>query len=313
MLKSVAVVITGILLGSFGLAGQEPEKAPPSKELIQYVQEAQKAGQNAFQIEQNAVAAGWPTVSVDDAIAYVKSLDKEKSPADSEKKDVASAGNTLGGTPRPATASPAEVSHATADSPAAPAKEAKPGSDPSASPPADGTAGTVPKAGAPVGLDYQIGAGDVLRITVWREPDASPQSTVVLPNGRISMPLLHEIEVAGMTVPQLEQYLTEKLSAFINVPVVSVGIVQMNSKKIYITGKVRKEGPLPYSYQMTVMQALTEAGGVTDFAKKKGIYVLRTENGKQQFMFAFDYAAVLKGKHLESNIVLIPGDMIVVP
>ncbi len=305
MLKLVAVFVS-ILGGSFCLVAQEPDKATPPKELIQYVQEAQKAGQNPFQIEQSAVAAGWPTVTVDDALAYVKSM------RDSDTK-VASAASDPGGTPRPVTTAPAGEAPPTGDSPAAPAKDPKPTPDPSAAAPAtDGTPGT-PKPESLTGPDYQIGAGDVLRITVWHEPDASLQSQVVLPSGRISVPLLHEINVSGMTPPQLEQLLTEKFSAFINVPTVSVGIIAMNSKKIYITGKVKKEGPLQYSYQMTVMQALTEAGGVTDFAKKKGIYVLRTENGKQQFKFDFDYAAVLKGKHLDSNIILIPGDMIVVP
>ena len=84
------------------------------------------------------------------------------------------------------------------------------------------------------------------------------------------------------------------------------------SKKIYLMGKVKREGPLPFTYQMTIMQALSEAGGISDYAKKNKIYVLRSEGGKE-FQIRFDYDAVLKGEHLETNIRLVPGDMIVVP
>ena len=330
MLKSV-VIISAMFFCSVGWSGQEQDKAPP-KELIQYVRDAQKAGQNAAQIQQNAVNAGWPQVTVDGAIAYLKATDKDKAPPESEGKTPATAGSALaaapqspetpgsGGTPPPsAAAKPPADSPAPAATPgdkgAEPAKTepapkgAKSAAEPS-SPPAGGN--PAPLVAANVPDDYQIGAGDILKITVWKEPEASLQSAVVLPSGRISVPLLHEVEVAGLTVPKLEKLLTDRFSSLINSPEVSVIVTGMNSKKIYITGKIKKEGPLPLTYPMTVMQALSEAGGVTEYAKKKGIYVLRTENGKQ-FNLKFDYAAVLKGEHLETNIQLIPGDMIVVP
>jgi polysaccharide export outer membrane protein len=208
--------------------------------------------------------------------------------------------------PNTAAAAPATGSAAPTADPAAAPKETKPGAANAAG--ADASAPHI----ANLSDEYKIGAGDVLKITVWHEPDASLPSAVVLPSGRISVPLLHEVDVAGLTVPQLEKLLTDRFSSLINTPEVSVVVMQMNSKKIYLTGKVKREGPLPYVYEMTVMQALTEAGGVTDFAKKKAIYVLRTENGKQ-FKLPFDYAAVLKGEHLETNRTLVPGDMIVVP
>ena len=263
-----------------------------------------------------------------------------EAPADKSAASAASGAGDAAGTPKPAAAAPAaapdnsDTNKVTAAPPAAAATpEAAPAADKtgvSAPPPAAeaksdaaetktapaGTKTAAPGAATPptanISDEYQIGAGDVLKITVWKEPDASLQSGIVLPSGRISIPLLHEIDVAGMTVPQLEKLLTDRFANLINAPEVSVTVLAMNSKKIYITGKVKKEGPLPYAYEMTVMQALSEAGGLTDYAKKKNIYVLRTENGKQ-FKLPFDYAAVLKGLHLETNYTLIPGDMIVVP
>ena len=110
----------------------------------------------------------------------------------------------------------------------------------------------------------------------------------------------------------MEQLITEQLSRFINGADVTVVVSGINSKKVYLIGAVKKEGPLAYTYRMSVMQALSEAGGLTDYAKRKKIYVLRTENGRQ-FRLPFDYDAVLKGEHMELNIPLLAGDTIVVP
>ena len=160
--------------------------------------------------------------------------------------------------------------------------------------------------------DYKIGAGDVLDINIWKEPDASVRSIVVRPDGKISMPLLKEVDAAGLTPIQLERLITDGLSKVINTPDVTVVVTGINSKKVYVSGKVTKEGPIPYTYRMTIMQALSEAGGITDYAKKKAIYVLRDENGRE-FRFPFDYGAVLTGERMELNIPLQPGDVIVVP
>lgn len=160
--------------------------------------------------------------------------------------------------------------------------------------------------------DYQIGAGDALHISVYHEPDASVPSVVVRPDGRISMPILKEVMVLGLTPSQLEKQITTQLTKFLTAPDVTVIVTAINSKKIYAIGAVKKEGPIPFTYRMTVLQALSEAGGLTDYAKKKKIYVLHTENGRE-FKLLFDYEAVLKGEHMESNYLLSAGDTIVVP
>jgi polysaccharide biosynthesis/export protein len=160
--------------------------------------------------------------------------------------------------------------------------------------------------------DYQIGAGDVLHISVSQEPEDSVESAIVRPDGKISMPLLNDVPIIGLTVVQAELLITTELAKFLTAPNVTVIVQAINSKKIYILGGVKKEGSIPYTYRMTVLQALTEVGGLTDWAKRKKIYVLHDENGKQ-FTFPFDYDAVVKGQHMESNIYLIPGDTVVVP
>jgi polysaccharide biosynthesis/export protein len=160
--------------------------------------------------------------------------------------------------------------------------------------------------------EYRIGEGDVLQISVWGEPAASVPSVVVRPDGNISIPLLKDVKVAGLTPAQVEKIITEGLADFIKAANVTVMVAQINSKKVYLLGAVKKEGTIPYSYRMTVMQALSEAGGLTDYAKRKKIYVMRNENGKESRL-PFDYDAVVKGQHMELNIPLLPGDTIVVP
>jgi polysaccharide export outer membrane protein len=131
-------------------------------------------------------------------------------------------------------------------------------------------------------------------------------------DGKISMPLIKEIQAAGLTPAQVEKAVQEQLSKSIRNPDVTVIVAQINSKKIYLTGAVKKEGPLKFTYRMTVLQAISEAGGLTDYAKRKDIYVLHSESGRQ-FKLPFNYTAVLKGEHMEQNILLSPGDTIVVP
>lgn len=159
---------------------------------------------------------------------------------------------------------------------------------------------------------YRIGAGDILQILVWKEPDDSVPDAMVRVDGKISVPLVGDIDAAGLTIEQLQTSLVAKLSHFINNPVVTVYARQINSRKIYVLGTVKKEGPIPLLRPMTVLQALDEAGGLGEWANKKKIYVLRTINGKQTKLM-FDYGAVIKGKHLEQNIPLLPDDTIIVP
>jgi polysaccharide export outer membrane protein len=160
--------------------------------------------------------------------------------------------------------------------------------------------------------DYLIGEGDVLQVSVWGEPTASVPMVTVRTDGKISMPLIKEVKVAGLTPAQVEKNVQEQLGKIIRSPDVTVIVAQINSKKIYLTGSVKREGPLKFTYRMTVLQAISEAGGLTDYAKRKEIYVLHTENGRQ-YKLPFSYIAVLKGEHMEQNILLSPGDTIVVP
>jgi polysaccharide export outer membrane protein len=158
---------------------------------------------------------------------------------------------------------------------------------------------------------YKIGAQDVLRIDVWKEPEIS-RITPVRPDGRISLPLLNDVQAAGLTPTELAGTIAEGLKKFITNPQVTVGVTEINSRRIYVTGEVVKPGAFALQPSMTVLQALTNCGGFTQFAKIKGIYVLRTEDGKQ-VKHEFNYKDVVKGKKPELNILLQPGDVIVVP
>jgi len=158
--------------------------------------------------------------------------------------------------------------------------------------------------------DYVIGADDTLHISVWKEPDLS-ETLPVRPDGKISMPLLNDIPAAGLTPLQLKDSITEKLKKFITDPRVTVVVTAMNSRRIFVTGEVVHSGPMPLLPHMTMLQALSEAG-FTQFANVKGIYLLRTENGRQEKL-PFNYKDVIKGNHPEQNIVLKPGDTLVVP
>lgn len=160
------------------------------------------------------------------------------------------------------------------------------------------------------GPDYVIGPEDVLHISVWKETDLT-NTLPVRPDGKISMPLLDDVQAAGLTPMQLANSLTDKLKKYISDPRVTVVVTQMNSQKVYITGEVAHTGAMALTPNMTVLQAVASAG-FTQFANTKGIYVLRTEGGKQQKL-PFNYKQVVKGESMEQNVVLHPGDTIVVP
>jgi polysaccharide biosynthesis/export protein len=160
------------------------------------------------------------------------------------------------------------------------------------------------------GPDYIIGADDMLHISVWKEPDLT-ESLPVRPDGKISMPLLNDVVAAGQTPTQLADAITGKLKKYIADPRVTVVVTAMNSQKIYILGEVLHPGPAILQPNMTVLQALASAG-FTQFANTKGIYLLRNENGKQQKV-PVHYRALIKGESVDQNIILKPGDTIVVP
>lgn len=166
-------------------------------------------------------------------------------------------------------------------------------------------------AAQPVGPDYVIGAQDVLGITVWKEPDLS-SSVPVRPDGKISLPLLNDVQAAGMTPMQLAEALSEKLKKFVSAPQVSVIVTAVNSQRIYILGEVARPGAMPLLGEMSVLQAISNAGGLSQFANSKKIYVLRTVAGVQQ-RFPFNYKQAIKGSAGAQDIALKPGDTIVVP
>jgi len=289
-----------VLMLGLGLA-QAQDKALP-KELIQYIRDARKAGLNDSQIQQNAVKVGWPAAAVSEAIANppgdaAKPVTNDPHPATSE----AAPG-------RPA--NPAVATWEPANNPASLPAMTRPDSGTKTAAPETERLKTAPTSG--VSEDYRIGEGDVLQISVMGEPTASVPSVMVRTDGKITMPLIKEITVSGLTPTELEKVVTEQLSKMIRVPDVTVIVAQSNSQRVFMIGAVKKEGPLHYTYRMSVMQAISEAGGLTDYAKRKRIYVIRNENGRQ-FQFHFDYDAVMKGQHMEMNMTLLPGDTVVVP
>ena len=158
---------------------------------------------------------------------------------------------------------------------------------------------------------YKIGPQDVLRIDVWKEAEIS-RSVPVRPDGKISLPLLNDVQAAGLTAMELANNITEGLKKFITSPQVTVTVSEINSRRVYVTGEVTRPGAFPLLPNMTVLQAVTSGGGFTQFARTKNIYVLRNEGGKQT-KYPFNYNDVVKGKRPEENITLQPGDTIVVP
>jgi polysaccharide biosynthesis/export protein len=159
--------------------------------------------------------------------------------------------------------------------------------------------------------DYKIGPEDVLRIDVWKEPDIS-RTIPVRPDGKISLPLLNDVQASGLTAMELAGSIREGLTKYITSPQVTVTVAQINSRRIFVTGEVMKPGAQSLLPNMTALQALASSGGFTQFARVKSIYVLRVEDGKQ-VKHPFNYKAVVDGKHPEEDIVLQPGDVIVVP
>jgi polysaccharide biosynthesis/export protein len=159
------------------------------------------------------------------------------------------------------------------------------------------------------GTSYKIGVGDVLNISVWEEPQFTEQ-VVVRPDGMISMPLVSEVVVAGLTPESAESTLTARLEKYVHKPRVTVIVQEIRSRMVYITGEVQRPGAYPLIDTMNVVQLVSRSGGLTDFAKKNQVYVLRAGNGAK---VKVDYRKVLKGQLPEENVDLAPGDTVVVP
>jgi polysaccharide export outer membrane protein len=168
---------------------------------------------------------------------------------------------------------------------------------------------------APAGVtppaDYVIGADDQLTIMFWREKDMSAD-VIVRPDGKITLPLLNEVVAAGLTPEQLRLKVTDEAKRYVEEPNATVVVRQINSRKVFINGQVGKGGPYPISSSMTVLQLISMAGGLNEYAKASKISILRTENGKP-VRFTFNYKDVIEGKNLKQNIELKPGDTVIVP
>ncbi len=158
---------------------------------------------------------------------------------------------------------------------------------------------------------FVIGNDDVLAINVWKEPDIS-RSIPVRSDGKISLPLVGEVQAAGLTPLKLEKDIAEKLKSYISEPEVTVMVQQVNSQKFNVLGQVNKPGSYVIANSPTVLDAIALAGGFRDFAKKKSIYVLRRGAGGE-VRLAFNYKDVSQGKNMSQNVKLQPGDTIIVP
>ena len=159
---------------------------------------------------------------------------------------------------------------------------------------------------------YSIGAGDLLNIYVWKETDLT-QDVVVMPDGRLTFPLIGEILAQGQTVTGLREIITEKLKNFVSNPEVTVIVRESRSRIIYTIGKLNAPGPYTLGPDMTVLQALSMAGGFTEWADTKNILVIRREGGKGESQLRFNYQDYISGRSLGQNILLEPNDTIVVP
>jgi|SRR5690348_17956156 polysaccharide biosynthesis/export protein len=158
---------------------------------------------------------------------------------------------------------------------------------------------------------YVIGAEDLLDVSVWKEPELT-RAVPVRPDGKISLPLLNDVQAAGQTPTELAAHLTESLRRFVTNPQVTVIVTAINSQRIYLLGEITRPGAYPLLPGMTVLQALSSAGGLTQYARTQKIYVLRDAEGGQRKLL-FNYKSFLGGKNPEQNILLQVGDTIVVP
>jgi polysaccharide export outer membrane protein len=163
----------------------------------------------------------------------------------------------------------------------------------------------------PVEPGFTVGPEDVLGVIVWREADVSSDVTV-RPDGMITLPLIRDVKAAGLTPQELADRVQTALREYITDASVTVVLRQMNSRKVFITGEVAKPGAYPLNSTMTVMQLIAVAGGLNEFAEGKSISVMRIEGGQTK-TFPFDYKNVANGKKPGQNIVLKPGDTVVVP
>lgn len=157
---------------------------------------------------------------------------------------------------------------------------------------------------------YTIGSGDVLNIQVWKEKELS-QTVVVRPDGKISLPLLGELLASGKEPAQLEKLIQERLQSMVVEPRVTVTVSEIHSRMVYITGEVARPGAYPLNAPLTVLQLIAQAGGLTEFASRKKIHVIRGSNAGAELWLS--YKALTQGTDTNRNLVLVPGDTVVIP
>lgn len=196
-----------------------------------------------------------------------------------------------------------------------PAVQAAPAATPAQAVPAPMTAAAAPAVGAAAGVsvapDFVIGSDDVLSVVFWRDKELTADVTV-RPDGNISIPLINDVHAAGLTPAQLKDRIAEEAKKYIEDPSVTVVVKEIKSRKVFITGEVRKPGPYLLTGGMSVLQLISIAGGLGDYAKSEKISIVRNEGGKA-LSFKFNYKEVLDGKKLTQNIELKPGDTVIVP
>lgn len=177
---------------------------------------------------------------------------------------------------------------------------------------AGGTPGVVPGITITPPADYVIGEGDVLAVVYWRDKDGMTGDYPVRPDGKITLPLLNDVDVRGLTPEQLRQKLTKASTSILEDPTITVGVRAINSRKVYIGGGIAKPGPYDLLIPMDVASLLFTAGGLKEWSTGKNILIIRDEGGKTN-TFPFNWQDFQKGKDLGKNIRLKPGDRIVVP
>jgi polysaccharide export outer membrane protein len=165
--------------------------------------------------------------------------------------------------------------------------------------------------GPAAGPDYRLGPEDVVEISVWKE-DGLKKEVLIRPDGKLSFALVGEILAAGRTAPEIQAEIAQRLKQFLSNPVVSVTVLRVAAQKIYVIGRVNKPGEFSSGRYIDVLQALSMAGGLTPFAAANEIRVMRRV-GEKQVAMPFRYQDVVKGRHVEQNIILQPGDVVVVP
>jgi polysaccharide export outer membrane protein len=169
---------------------------------------------------------------------------------------------------------------------------------------------TLPGKGA--AQSYQIGAGDVLEITTWKEPDFSRENVLVRTDGIISFPLLNDVQAAGLTPMELKGIIETGLKDYVETPFVTVSVIDPASQKFYILGEIQSTGEYPLTKKLTVLQAFAMAGGFTEWASKKEILLLRNEQGQDK-IYRINYKDITKGKDFSQNLKLQADDTIIVP